>query len=62
VSPSREQAQISEELAGNDARIEDAKYLEAGQQSKAASEFDALLGLDAPAEEKKQLDPAKLSE
>lgn len=41
----RAEARISKELAGTDAKVQEAEFLEYARQSQNSSEFDALIGL-----------------
>lgn len=53
-------AHITAELAGNDARLAEAEYIDFAANNDASSEFDALIGLTEDTET--SLDPAKLPE
>jgi len=55
-------AKISSHLAGTDARQADDEFEKYATSTAAASEFDALLNLDAKENGGKSLDPAKLPE
>jgi len=55
-------AQISSELAGNDAKVADAEYLRYASDHEANSEFDNLLGLDSGKTEETPMAASKLPE
>lgn len=55
-------AAISREIAGSDARLDEAEYLEFEANSVANSEFASFIGLDSGEKKEEKLEPAKLSE
>ena len=55
-------AEVTSELAGNDAQLAEDEYLEYANQIEANSELDALIDLDSMLADGNDLDPAQLPE
>lgn len=56
------EAKVSAELAGTNPDVAKNEFLEYANKSAAASEFDALIGLDTPQQQTAGTNPAKLPE